>query len=313
MMHPALRARLSVQGAVFTSADAFACGYDQHSLARLVRSGEVIRVRRSAFVTAESLVDTVPEQRHLLRVQAILRSLGPDTTLVPSHQSALAIHALPIHGTDERHVHMTRTRAGNTRVTNGLSVHRHLQPAAFHTHDSLLVVHPAVAIVQTAAWYGLDAGMAAADQGLRMGIVTRADLLNGLGHARLGRGADLARATVERADGLAESVGESRTRVLFTALGLPTPELQVTLRDAAGPAGRVDFLFREQQTIAEFDGLVKYDGANGKRALADEKRREDRLRALGYEVVRLVWADLADPRRVWQLLQDAFARAARRR
>jgi hypothetical protein len=148
---------------------------------------------------------------------------------------------------------------------------------------------------------------------LRTGIVTREDLSGALGQARLGPGADLARATVERADGLSESVGESRARVLFSALGLPQPELQVILHDADGLAGRVDFLFREQRTIVEFDGLAKYDGPGGHQALAREKRREDRLRAMGYEVVRLVWSDLADPQRVWRLIRAAFARAATRR
>ena len=41
--------------------------------------------------------------------------------------------------------------------------------------------------------------------------------------------------------------------------------------------------------IVEFDGMVKYEGLNGKQALADEKERERRLAQLGFEVVRVVW------------------------
>lgn len=60
--------------------------------------------------------------------------------------------------------------------------------------------------------------------------------------------------------------------------------------------------------VVEFDGLVKYEGMDGKQALAAEKQRERRLHRLGYGVARIIWADLFDPRRV-----DSEVRAAARR
>jgi len=90
---------------------------------------------------------------------------------------------------------------------------------------------------------------------------------------------------------------------VFIGLGLPEPERQVEIRDSQGRlVGRVDFLFRAAAVIVEFDGAVKYAGAEGREALVREKRREDALRVMGYRVVRLVWADLADPARVARLL-----------
>lgn len=59
----------------------------------------------------------------------------------------------------------------------------------------------------------------------------------------------------------------------------------------------------------EFDGLLKYASPADVRA---EKAREDRLRELGYEVVRLTWQDLADPVGVHAKVRAAFARAAAR-
>ncbi len=51
--------------------------------------------------------------------------------------------------------------------------------------------------------------------------------------------------------------------MLFVSLGLPTVEPQVVIRDERGSlVGRVDFLFRAQRTIVEFDGLVKYGVAD---------------------------------------------------
>lgn len=115
------------------------------------------------------------------------------------------------------------------------------------------------------------------------------------------------------ADGRSESVGESRARLLLNALGFrPTP--QVEIRDPGGAlVGRVDLLLERERIIIEFDGLMKYADANGRSALAAEKAREDRLRALGYEFVRLTWADLSRPATVERLMRQALARASARR
>jgi hypothetical protein len=74
--------------------------------------------------------------------------------------------------------------------------------------------------------------------------------------------------------------------------------------------------------IIEFDGRAKYERcpALGESRLADgdlvwaEKQREDRLRELGFEVIRLVWPDLSDPRRVLAIrrLQAAAERGRSR-
>ena len=62
--------------------------------------------------------------------------------------------------------------------------------------------------------------------------------------------------------------------------------------------------------MVEFDGAVKYDGAEGREALVAEKKREDRIRELGYQVVRLTWAELADPHRLLARIRSALARPA---
>ena len=112
---------------------------------------------------------------------------------------------------------------------------------------------------------------------------------------------------LREADPACESVGETRTRVLLRDLGLEVRS-QVRISDARGLIGRVDFLVGER-VVVEFDGMVKYGGAEGRRALQAEKAREDRLRDAGYVVVRLVWADLDDPQRVRDLVQRAIRRA----
>ena len=93
-------------------------------------------------------------------------------------------------------------------------------------------------------------------------------------------------------DPRSESVGESRLRVGLTLLGVQV-EPQVVIRDERDRfVARVDFLVKGTNIVIEFDGLVKYRGDDGAEALIAEKRREDELRRLGYQVVRVLWSDL---------------------
>ena len=108
-----------------------------------------------------------------------------------------------------------------------------------------------MAVVQSAAFAGITAGVAAADAGLFGRQITKEDLKVALRDARLGPGRADARVAVELADGLAESPGESWARVLIFSLGLTTVEPQVEIRDRQGKlVGRVDFLFRKSQRPA---------------------------------------------------------------
>jgi hypothetical protein len=78
-------------------------------------------------------------------------------------------------------------------------------------------------------------------------------------------------------------------------LGLPVPILQQAFYDAAGLIGYVDFWWPEFGLIGEFDGNGKYlrdellDGRTTSEIIMEEKRRENRLRALGPRVTRWGW------------------------
>ena len=146
------------------------------------------------------------------------------------------------------------------------------------------------------------------DRALNTGLVTPEGLADAIDVLAPGSRARQRLAQLLReADPACESVGETRTRVLLRDLGLEVRS-QVRTSDVRGLIGRVDFLVGERVVI-EFDGMVKYGGAEGRRALQAEKTREDRLRDAGYVVVRLVWADLDDPKRVRNLVQRAIRRA----
>jgi len=302
-----LRARLAAQGGLVLSSGVYSCGYTSVGLSRLVAGGDLVRARRGSFVDGRLMADVGPETQHALMARAV--SGGYPLPHAISHTSALAVHDLPLLNITADAVHLTLTGPGYPRTMRGLRVHPELPDLVARRRDGCRVVHPAVAIVQSAALAGISAGVAAADAALASGEVTIEDLKIALRVARLGPGKADARAAIELADGLAESPGESWARVIFVSIGLPAVEPQVEIRDERGRlVGRVDFLFRAYRTVVEFDGLAKYAGADGREALVDEKRREDSLRSLGYQVVRLTWRDLHDPALVKHLVTEAFAR-----
>jgi hypothetical protein len=72
-------------------------------------------------------------------------------------------------------------------------------------------------------------------------------------------------------------------------------------------------------TLGEFDGRWKYavppgtDAEAAARVVWAEKRREDRLRAAGYSVVRWAWEDLFAPDRLAARVGAALIQAGGRR
>ncbi len=79
--------------------------------------------------------------------------------------------------------------------------------------------------------------------------------------------------------------------------GFARPTLQWALSDADGFVGEVDFAWPDLGIVGEADGEAKYldaalrRGRSPERVVVDEKYREDRIRALGYRVVRWGWRE----------------------
>ena len=121
------------------------------------------------------------------------------------------------------------------------------------------------------------------------------------------------RAALKWCDGRHESPGETVAGFVLRSLGyLVVPQVVVPGTGQWTPGGqgyRADFGIVGTTVLIEFDGRVKYASGD---ALWVEKQREDRIRGIGYEVVRLTWADLRDPERVRGLVDAAIRRAARR-
>jgi very-short-patch-repair endonuclease len=293
-----LKVLVAARGGWFCRADAAAAGYGDGELRLRLRQRRWLRLTRDVYVDpADWPADEAPWDRarrlHVLTTRGIVHRMGPDA--VVSHQSAAVLHGLPTWGLDLSRVHITRpaqrTRSdGSTRL-----VHRSPIEAEEVTEiDGLRVTTPARSIAEAAGVSSYEVGVVLADAALHRQLVTPDELIAVAEQHKHWGGSPRARAAALFANGLSESVGESRLRVLMGNEGLPEPRLQVEIRDQDGRLiGRVDFLLFED-LIVEFDGNQKY--GDGAETVVSEKWREDRLRARGFGVARVGWVDLSHPR-----------------
>ena len=185
-MNDLLVARLSAQGGLVTAIEARSCGYTNLSLHRLVATGDLFRARSGCFVDGRLLKSASPQERHALTARAVSRGYRQPHAI--SHVSALVILGLPLLNITADVVHLTLTGPGLPRTVPGLRVHPEMPDSVARLRDGDRVVHPAMAVVKSAALAGFTVGVAAADAALHTRQVTKGDLEIALRIARLGPG-----------------------------------------------------------------------------------------------------------------------------
>jgi hypothetical protein len=315
-MNMNLAAKAARRGGWFTRTDAIASGYLDDEIGRRVRAGRWVRLCHGAY--AEPGTDdesrTVWERaswRHLRAAKAIYHRLGGRA--VVSHQSALLLYGIEVSELDLARVHVTRL-TGHGRSSELVCQHAARPPVAEPAEvDRVLVTPGPRSVVEAIRGTPYPVAVSVVDAALRQRVATADQLSKAVELFGNSVGIGTAVRAVGFGDGRSESVGESRLRVLLADLGLPAPVLQAEIRDASGVlVARVDFLLARWGIVIEFDGAVKYAG-KGAEALIAEKQREDRVRDLGYEVVRVVWADLAAPAELVGRIRRAIARSQARR
>jgi hypothetical protein len=287
-----------------------AAGLSDDDLARLCRSGGLGRVRRGAYIDAADERLRGRDARHALATRAAIRQLAPGT--VASHVSAAVLHGLPAWGTRLDRVHVTRD--GRTGGHRRRTLHVHVRPLGADdvtTMDALAVTAVARTLADVARDESFAPAVAIIDAALRRHLVPPEELERAVDEAARSRGVRAARRAIAFADAGAESVGESRSRVLLDRARLPKPVLQWEV-PGRRQLGRCDFGWPELRTVGEFDGWIKYGrllrrGQDPGDAIVAEKRRDDALRDAGFRVVRWVWDDLDDFDGVVERLLTAFA------
>ena len=308
-----VRQLLDAHGSVLAASALRRAGLSSKDVRAVIAEGLLIRLRRDVLVEQQTWEASAPWERHALRARAWAGAM-PTADLQPggvalSHQSTLALHDVAVFAVDDL-VHASRLQHGRGHRSDGLWVHSPVPLEHATLLDGMPVVPPALACLQVAAQHGVESGLVAADSAVRTGQATVGAMKALLPLACLKPGRPQARRVVELVDGRRESAGESRTAWLLHCLDLPRAIPQVEVRDPSGVlVARADFVLDGTRVVVEFDGRLKY---HDHAALVAEKLREDRLRELGYEVVRLTWEDLDHPGRVRAKILAALARSQTR-
>jgi hypothetical protein len=168
---------------------------ERTGLDRIVRRGELVRVRAGVYVDGARFRSGEPVARHVTAARAVAGLLGDGYAV--SHLSAVALHRLPVLRSDLGRVHLSRLRPGKPRADERLQVHTTVPAAAVVDVGGTPVVRAAVGVVQAAASSGVRAGIVAADAAMRSGV-TYDELAWALDVGRLGRGHRVAARVVAR-------------------------------------------------------------------------------------------------------------------
>jgi very-short-patch-repair endonuclease len=244
-------------------------GISSHAIAHRVRTGRLHRLHRGVYAVGHARLTNEG------RWKAAVLAIGPDAVL--SHRSAAALWGLL--PTQPSHPEVTVPGHGGRRRRKRIRLHRStsLHPADTTLRMGIPVTTPVRTLADLRRCTSEDEFRAAHRQaelrGYRLG-------------ERHGEGPELTRSELER-----------RFLRLCSRHGLSPPEVNVRIGNYL-----VDFLWRDARLIVETDG---YRYHRGRAAFEYDYRRQARLIAAGFEVLRFTWSQVVDePREVLGALRS---------
>lgn len=292
--------------------EALALGYDDKSIARMVRSGDWHRLRHGAYCAGSLWRDSDDRVRRMLVAEAVYRSSRVPVLL--SHTSALDLLDVPFWELDGP-VHLTRPDGRAGRREAGVAQHRGAVFAPDATRrNGFWVTDGTRTGLDVTTIADVEHSLVVINALLNTGATTLPLLRQRLGtmvHWPETLHTDL---VLRLADARCESIGESRTWFMCWQQQLPMPVPQYEIHDRHGRVvARLDFAWPEHGVFMEFDGRVKYErflrqGEKSADAVVREKRREELVCGLtGWRCIRINWADLHAPERTAARIRSALS------
>jgi hypothetical protein len=267
-----------------------------------LRTAEVRRAHRGVYVPR-----TLPDVFDI-RCDAAFLALPERAVL--SHRAAAAWYGCPL--PDRSPVAVEVTVPAGTVLPQLQAVRAHaarLEADDVRSFRGRAVTSPARTVLDLAAELSLVDLVAVADSLLARGLVTREALEAMVDGAARRRGVRRARRALELVEPRTRSAMETRVRVLLILAGLPRPECNVDVFDAEGQwVATVDFLYRDQRIVIEYDG--RHHGEEDQRVY-DLARRNTLTRA-GYVILHFSARDvLRWPERLVAEVREALDRAGK--
>ena len=299
--------------AVATTKQLVAAGLNERIIGGAVRAGILHRLRRGVYAPMKAWAGLPPwDQDKLVLSGHIVATAGQH---VYSHFSAARLHELHLWNSS-RAIHVVAPYGaspspgvGDVVVHRDLMkpeklVHRYIPGTGLATFTTLELT-----VIQCALSASFEQAVVIGDSAFHKGLDMQGleAILIKFVHVK---GIKRARAVVKALNRLAESAGESRTRLIIAQLPIEQPELQVQLDTHTGKYP-VDFAWRGIKLILEFDGNSKFSGyaQPTKQALIDERERENALIELGWRFIRIKWKHLANPESLKARIMDAYLAA----
>lgn len=288
-----------------------------HRIASAVRAGELVRVSRGWYASAEFWRGLYAEDRHLLRVIAASRSAHEPPIF--SHISAAAIWRLPLYRLETQQVHVTVPRHPRINSTPTVKRHTHELPSGSVTElHGLRCTTLQRTVIDLARSASAEIALTAADAALRQltsshsrtpsGEEARSRCLKELADLPSAHGHLRAREILMRADARSESPLESVSRLHFMRMGFRFA-LQIPVPSPNGGTYRVDLELLDEGILVEIDGRAKYRPAaerelSAERTLYEEKRRQDWIvSTTGKRLVRLSASEITSTRTLARCLR----------
>jgi hypothetical protein len=267
---------------------ALAAGLTPNQIAQRLKSG-----RWRCPIPGVYVVAGVPASWEQDAMVALLAS--PDGSVL-SHLTAAAVHEL---GEPSPVPHLTVPRSASGRFRNAV-VHRPrhaLDPRDRGQLGPLMCTTPARTLVDCATLIGYQALCEMLDRALCRGLAS-ADAVRAAAARTSSSKGRKGQAKLERVLEVwvpgprPHSVREMETVRLVTSWGLPMPERQMVIRDERGRfVAQVDLGWRQERIALEYDGAEFHTP----RTAAADARRQGRIEAQGYCVLRVRKEDVRPP------------------
>jgi very-short-patch-repair endonuclease len=260
---------------VVTTAELMAAGIGPRGIARRVADGRLRRLHRGVFLVGPLIGPRTHEMAAVL-------ACGPGAVL--SHRSAAALWRIrpAWHGPIDVTVAGTQPRS-----RRGIRIHRSRALEAAH-REGVPVTAPARTLLDIAALVSERDLARAVEEAQVLRLTTPNALMAQVGRGRSGSTALKAVLKRGHEPSLTRSEAEALLLELIREAGLPAPETNARLLGY-----EVDFLWRDAKVVVEVDGFAFH---STREAFERDRRRDARLLAAGYRVVRFTYRQIvAEP------------------
>jgi very-short-patch-repair endonuclease len=247
-------------------------GLSHDAVLHRVKRGWLRRVHRGVYLVG-------PLETPFSRAMAAVLAFGDGALL--SHHSAAVLWGfrkppvVPLHVTARRDV----------RSRDGVTAHRtrHLDPRDVTRRQGIPTTSPARTILDLAAHDDVERDV---NEARALHLISIPSLNEQFSRYPRHPGTAALRKVLQGGPQLTRSEAERRALELIRRAGLPQPETNVRLR-----GHEVDVVWRQERLVAEIDGYAFHSMRS---SFERDRRRDQRLIAAGYRVIRVTWRQLEE-------------------